>query len=157
MTASHVHDHEEAFKDLGEKPLLRREFPEALFIEDIWEKVKDKCTMNELQLMVYANAEHLLSVQGGNSNFMAFFGRNNIIYNKGGPETCCARWSAFSWYTRFGNSNVTVVRTFESLIEVINVRYNVTVQLLNGHRVTTQPGPMVGIRGRTLADPEPSP
>ena len=41
------------------------------------------------------------------------------------------------------------------LPQVIHVRYNVTVQLLNGRRVETQPGPMVGIRGRTLADPEP--
>ncbi len=54
-------------KPPGAKEPLRAEFPDLLFIEDIFARYDGRLTFNELQLMLLANCDHLLAVQGGNS------------------------------------------------------------------------------------------
>ena len=81
-----IGDHN-AIGDLGEKSILRERFPEVLFAEDIFARMRPQVSgFNHLQLCLYAQCERFVSVQGGNSVLASYFGGTNLIFQRQGQE-----------------------------------------------------------------------
>jgi hypothetical protein len=73
--------------DLDEFDWLTREHPEVVLLEDLFkENLAKVSNFNHLQLMVYANANHFISVHGGTATLASYFGGINLILSKKGPE-----------------------------------------------------------------------
>lgn len=73
--------------DLNEFDWLAETHPEVILMEDLWKENKAKANnFNHLQLMVYANASHFISVHGGTAALASYFGGVNIVISKKGPE-----------------------------------------------------------------------
>eukprot|EP01041_Mallomonas_annulata_P004122 gene4122-8193_t len=58
-------------------------------------------SFNEVQFMLHANANHFISVQGGNSVVASFFGGINIIYCRRGTELVRSEYEFL--YTKFSD------------------------------------------------------
>ena len=66
--------------DLGEHNWLRTHYPEVLLMDDLFAQHNDTVkSFNHLQLMVYANCSHFVSVHGGTAALASYFGGTNII------------------------------------------------------------------------------
>jgi hypothetical protein len=73
--------------DLKEHQWLRDTYPEVLLMSDLYQRNKGKVNnFNHLQLMVYANCSHFISVHGGTAALASYFGGINIILSKKGVE-----------------------------------------------------------------------
>ncbi len=83
----HITGDNSAIYDLGEFEWLEQHHPEVLLMQDLWKENKGKANnFNHLQLMVYANASHFISVHGGTAALASYFGGVNLIISKQGPE-----------------------------------------------------------------------
>ena len=73
--------------DLDEYDWIRSEHPEVILLNDLYQKHQTKVnSFNHLQLMVYANSSHFVSVHGGTAALASYFGGTNIILSKSGIE-----------------------------------------------------------------------
>lgn len=73
--------------DLNEFKWLAQNHPEVILMEDLYKENKGKAkNFNHLQLMVYANASHFISVHGGTAALASYFGGVNLVISKKGPE-----------------------------------------------------------------------
>ncbi|NCD70805.1 hypothetical protein [Mucilaginibacter agri] len=73
--------------DLNEFDWLAETHPEVILMKDLWKENRAKANnFNHLQLMVYANASHFISVHGGTAALASYFGGVNIVISKKGPE-----------------------------------------------------------------------
>jgi len=73
--------------DLNEFDWLAETHPEVILMENLWKENKGKANnFNHLQLMVYANASHFISVHGGTAALASYFGGVNLVISKKGPE-----------------------------------------------------------------------
>ncbi|WP_219224854.1 hypothetical protein [Pedobacter antarcticus] len=79
-------DNSESY-DLNEFDWLEQEHPEVVLMDNLYKENKGKArNFNHLQLMVYANASHFISVHGGTAALASYFGGINLIVSKKGPE-----------------------------------------------------------------------
>lgn len=79
-------DNSESY-DLNEFDWLEQEHPEVVLMDNLYKENKAKArNFNHLQLMVYANASHFISVHGGTAALASYFGGTNLIVSKKGPE-----------------------------------------------------------------------
>jgi len=73
--------------DLNEYKWLTNKYPEVILMNDLFETYREKVNnFNHLQLMVYANCNHFISVHGGTAALASCFGGQNIILSKKGIE-----------------------------------------------------------------------
>jgi hypothetical protein len=73
--------------DLDEYDWLKITYPEVILMEDLFEENLGRAkNFNHLQLMVYANSSHFISIHGGTAALASYFGGVNLIYSKKGPE-----------------------------------------------------------------------
>lgn len=73
--------------DLDEFDWLEAAHPEVIFMQKLYEEYITKVNnYNHLQLMVYANANHFVSIHGGTSVLASYFEGTNLILSKKGPE-----------------------------------------------------------------------
>jgi hypothetical protein len=73
--------------DMDEYSWLEREHPEVILMENLYAKNDAGArNFNHLQLMVYANASHFISIHGGTATLASYFGGKNLILSKKGPE-----------------------------------------------------------------------
>ncbi|MEO6219163.1 MAG: hypothetical protein ABIO81_01960 [Ginsengibacter sp.] len=73
--------------DLGEYSWIKANHPDVLLMDDLFTKnQKYVNNFNHLQLMVYANCSHFISVHGGTAALASYFGGTNIIFSKRGLE-----------------------------------------------------------------------
>ena len=83
----HITEDNSETYDLNEFDWLRDTHPEVLFMQQLFEENKGKANnFNHLQLMVYANANHFVSIHGGTSVLASYFEGINLILSKKGPE-----------------------------------------------------------------------
>lgn len=83
----HITEDNSQIYDLKEFEWLEKEYPEVLLMENLFKENKGKANnFNHLQLMVYANANHFISVHGGTAALASYFGGVNLIISKQGPE-----------------------------------------------------------------------
>ena len=72
----HFNDHEE----------LQQQHPEVLAFHELLHRFPDY-SYNKLQLMLHANCDHFISVQGGSSILASHFAGTNVIFAVKGGET----------------------------------------------------------------------
>lgn len=67
--------------DLGEHAWLKEKHPEVIQMNDLYVKYKGTVVnnFNHLQLMVYSNSDHFISIHGGTAAFASYFKGTNII------------------------------------------------------------------------------
>jgi hypothetical protein len=73
--------------DLNEYEWLEQKYPEVLLMEKMFQENKAGANnFNHFQLLVYANADHFISIHGGTAALASYFGGINLIFSKQGPE-----------------------------------------------------------------------
>ena len=79
-----VHDNSEIM-DLGEHTWLRENHPDVLLMNDLFDQHQHTVeNFNQLQLMVYANCDHFISMHGGTAALASCFGGTNILLSHPG-------------------------------------------------------------------------
>ncbi|UYP47984.1 hypothetical protein NEF87_004269 [Candidatus Lokiarchaeum ossiferum] len=99
--------------------LIEEKYPDIQTIQDLAINNED-LSFNVLQMMLYANCDHFISVQGGSSVFSSFFGGKNIIFAKEGGEL---RHNSFKWYNKFSGSTIFHLNDYSKLIETLKREY----------------------------------
>lgn len=86
----------------------------------LYEETKEKYNINNFnhfQLLIHANCNKFISVQGGNSVLASYFGGTNIIYAKKGSEL---RWGEYNGhYKKYSNCNILHSNNYPKFIELI--------------------------------------
>ncbi|MBS1583468.1 MAG: hypothetical protein JST66_14805 [Bacteroidetes bacterium] len=86
-SAARIVNDESAVLDLGDKPMVRAEFPGVVLLEDLMDHPAVQADdLNHLQLLVYAECERFLSIHGGTATLASCFGGTNIILSRKGQE-----------------------------------------------------------------------
>lgn len=80
---------------------------------------------NESMIMVFANCEHYITMNGGYSIMASLFGGTNIIYSKkGDPQTKELTYNSFvRWYPNHSNQRVVEVNTYSDLKAKVKAIY----------------------------------
>jgi len=111
--------------NLGDYELLKK-YPKVLNIHDI-KKDNKSISFNTLQLMLFANCEKYITLNGGHAILAAYFGGENIIMSKyGKPQTREINKginSYYRWYHEFSGQRVRHAKNKDELIELINVQW----------------------------------
>ena len=76
---------------------------------------------NHFQLLIHANCDKFISVQGGNSVLASYFGGTNIIFAKAGSELKCNAYNGH--YKKYSNCNVLHTNNYDNLFELIKSNY----------------------------------
>jgi hypothetical protein len=114
-----------AIYNLKEHNWIRKHYPEVSLIQDIHNQNPD-LTFNELQLMLFANANHFISTQGGYSILCSYFKGTNIIYgakskNKTALDIIYKTYSR--WYHRFSGARICYASNYDSLINQVSLKF----------------------------------
>ena len=108
---------------IGDYDLIKKEFSKSVInIHDLHEKNTD-LSFNELQLMIFANCQKFITMNGGHSILCSYFGGENIIMSKYGkpqakeikPEIN----SFYRWYNELGDSRIIHVENEQKLLSKI--------------------------------------
>jgi hypothetical protein len=90
-------------------------------LTDIYEENKDKYSFNEIQMMIYANTENFISVQGGGSILCSYFGGKNTIYAKKGGEK---RNDVYrKWFHKLSGCLVSDFDDYQKLLQHVSENY----------------------------------
>lgn len=130
--APELYDNEAPIK-LNEWNLLEKY--NVINIHDLLKKNKD-LTFNELQLMLFANCEHYITMNGGHSILASYFKGTNIVYSrtdkeKKAKETLPNINSFYRWYHFLGEMNNFHVATEKELVESVKLHYLSELPLIN--------------------------
>jgi hypothetical protein len=102
--------------DLGEWDLVKKH--DIVTIQDL---KHDGIDYNTLQMMLYANCDKFITVQGGTSILASYFGGQNIIFARKGMEVKKGIYDR--WYHMFGGSEIHHVKKYSELKKVVSLRY----------------------------------
>ncbi|SEI99566.1 hypothetical protein SAMN04487995_2936 [Dyadobacter koreensis] len=108
--------------DMDEFEWLAKEYPQVILMEDLWAKNEAGArNFNHLQLMVYANATHFISIHGGTATLASYFGGTNLILSKKGPEH---HFKCFEkLYPKFSNAKILHAKTDQEVKSYIEKHY----------------------------------
>jgi len=118
---------------LGDYELLKK-YRKVINIHKLHKKNKD-LSFNELQLMLFANCEKYITMNGGHAMLASYFGGENIIMSKPGkpqsrelnPEVN----SFYRWYHEFGGQRIKVVHNKVDLLTTIKSQWCVKDPVIN--------------------------
>ena len=106
-------------QDLGEKQMIRAEFPSVVLFEDLAAELDSRPEdQNLLLLGLMASSERFISVQGGTAVVSSYFGGNVTLLAVRGAE----RFGLADYFHRFSNADVYWERTNRGLLERIKGR-----------------------------------
>lgn len=88
---------------------------------ELYEKYKEKYNFNHFQLLLHANCDYFISVQGGTSAFCSYFGGKNIIFAKRGSEVTYNLYNTL--FKKLSDSDIFHVDNYNSLIDVVKEKY----------------------------------
>jgi len=130
-TSNEITDDCSVIYDLNDYEFIRKNYPDVTLIQELHKKFP-KLSFNELQMKLFANCDHFISVQGGYSILASYFGGTNIVYgSKTGPYT--AReigYKAYDrWYHYFSGSTMIYVSTYDELFERVRGTYSPSVSI----------------------------
>ena len=110
-----VNDHQ-PIAEFGDHDAIRREFPEVLTIQQIHAE-HPGLSFNELQMKLFANCNHFVSVLGGSSYLASYFGGKNIVLGREGWEV---ESNAFTnWFHEFSGAKVIPAATSTELFDLV--------------------------------------
>lgn len=105
--------------DLKEFEWLAEKYPEVILMDELYKENRGNArNFNHLQLMVYANASHFLSVHGGTATLASYFGGINLIISKKGPEHHFGCYDKL--YPQFSGTKILHARTEEEVKDFVN-------------------------------------
>lgn len=105
--------------DLQEVTWLRNVYPNVLLMEDLYSQYSSIINnFNHLQLLIYANCEHFISVHGGTAALCSYFKGTNIVYSKSGIEHLFNEFSNI--FTELSGAKILHAKTSEQIIEYLN-------------------------------------
>lgn len=108
--------------DLNEYQWLKEKHPEVLLLKELYEEEKNNVnSFNHLQLLVYANCNHFISVHGGGSALASYFGGVNIIYSKGWMEAIFNEYTTF--WPKFSGATILHVKNEKELLSNMNEHF----------------------------------
>ncbi len=88
----------------------------AIVIHDLYKENPD-LSFNTLQLMVMANCEAFITMNGGYSILASYMGGTNLIYSVECKELGANINSFYRWYHRFGGSRIIHIDSYDKLYE----------------------------------------
>lgn len=88
-------------------------------------------TFNELQLMVMANSERFITMNGGYAILASYMGGTNIIYSKECHELKTSVNSFYMWYNRFGGSRIVHIDNYGDLHSQVDTHFVKKVPTVN--------------------------
>ncbi len=104
---------------LNDIQIIKKKFPKIILMHELAGK-NNHLTYNELQMMIYANSDHFISVQGGSSVFVSYFKGKNIIFAKKGGEI---RNYSYNWYNKISGSQIFHADNYIDLIKTIKKEF----------------------------------
>lgn len=108
--------------DLNEFQWIRENYPDVLLMNDLYEKHKNIVNnFNHLQLMIYANCSHFISVHGGTAALASYFGGTNIIFSKSGIEHYFHEFETI--FSALSNANVVHAKTEGEVLDMLAKYY----------------------------------
>ena len=108
--------------DLEEHAIIRREHPEVLLMNDLYAQHKSTVnSYNHLQLLLYANCSHFVSVHGGTAALASYFGGTNIIFSKRGVEHYFNEFS--SLYPLLSGAKIVHAKTEHAVLRYLEEYY----------------------------------
>lgn len=109
--------------DLGEHSWLKANHPEVISMNDLFTKhLNEVNNFNHLQLMVYANCKHFISVHGGSGALASYFGGTNIIYSKKGLEHVFNEFNTI--FPKLSGAKILHAKSEEEVITYLNDYYS---------------------------------
>jgi hypothetical protein len=104
-TAEVLKDFEDKERDLGDKTMIRKEFPGVVLFEQLRGSLHDDPEdENLLMFTLMAASNGFVCVQGGMSVASSYFGGSNVILIKKGSEL---KSGSYGYFHRFSGANVT--------------------------------------------------
>jgi len=114
-----VGDHQ-TILELGEFEAIRQRFSSVLTIQQIHAEHRH-LSFNELQIRLFANCEHFVSVLGGSAFLASYFGGTNIVYARDGWEVSCNAYT--NWFHLFSGARVLTASTYRRLLELVKSEF----------------------------------
>lgn len=105
--------------DLDELNILKKY--DIIDANDLYERYECKYNFNHFQLLLHANCDHFISVQGGTSAFCCYFGGTNIIFGRRGPEIEYGLYQ--SLFKKLSGSEIFHTDNYSSLIHLVKENY----------------------------------
>lgn len=102
----------------------------AIVIHDLHKENED-LSFNTLQLMVMANCEAFITMNGGYSILASYMGGTNIIYSQECKELNPRINSFYRWYHRFGGSRIIHVDSYDKLTDTVKTVFVKKEPLVN--------------------------
>ena len=102
---------DQGIMDLHEYDTIKKDYPHVHLLHEL------PGDYNLNQLMVYANCDKFISVQGGNSILASYFGGKNYIYAVKGKELECGFYYRLD---KLSGCQVIHVRSYSELIRYLN-------------------------------------
>lgn len=101
---------------------LLHQFPAVLSLQNEYAKHRQRVNnFNHLQLMVYANCQHFISVHGGTAALASYFGGTNILYSKNGVESVFSEYQNI--FTALSGCKVVPVPSEAELLKEVAERF----------------------------------
>lgn len=91
---------------------------------ELYKDTKEKYNINNFnhfQLLIHANCNKFISIQGGNCVLASYFGGTNIIYAKNGMELKCDSYNGH--YKKYSNCNILYSRNYQDFIQLIKKNF----------------------------------
>jgi hypothetical protein len=88
-------------------------------------------SFNTIQLMVMANCERFITMNGGYGILASYMGGTNIIYSKRCQEIKPNVNSFYRWYHKLGDSRIIHVDNYASLLDEVNTQFIDELPLIN--------------------------
>jgi len=110
--------------NLGDYNFVKKYFPYVKIFQDLLKKNK-KYNWNTLQLMIFANCEKYITMNGGYTVLANYFGGQDIIYTKYGEHQTKELYTGAFWsyYPEFSNTQNVIVNDYSELYKKINQLY----------------------------------
>jgi len=99
-------------------------------IHDLHEQNMD-LSFNELQLMIMANSEKFITMNGGYSILASYMGGTNLIYSKECNELKHDVNSFYRWYHKLGGSRIVHISNYEDLYRRVEDIFVNEIPLIN--------------------------
>lgn len=108
--------------NMNEYEWLQQEHSDVILLEDLYKENRVGArNFNHLQLMVYANADHFLSIHGGTATLASYFGGVNVILSRQGPEHHFNCYQKL--YPKFSGAKILHAKTDEQVLEYVDAHY----------------------------------
>lgn len=114
-TPKNIVEDNSATYDLGDFKLIEDKYKSKVLT--IQELVPPSTTFNITQMMVHANSNNFISVQGGNAVFSSYFGGSNIVFAKEGGELQSGAFD--KWYKNFSGCEVKHTDNYSTLVDLV--------------------------------------